>query len=58
MKKLYVVQYNDCYGNGDSSLEVIVESHEDFLKWLEQHNDNRDIEEREEEFKLIPLNIW
>ena len=65
-KTLYVVRYNDCYGNGNEKLEVIVESYDDFLKWLEQHNnDRRDdfddddfVEETEEEFDLIPLNLF
>lgn len=64
-KTLYVVRYNDCYGNGDEQLEVIVKSREDFLKWLEIHNDSRreddDDEyfcyEGEKEFDLIPLNL-
>lgn len=66
---LYVVRYNDCYGNSDEQLEVIVKSHEDFLKWLEVHNQERadlqdlDIDdddfcyEGEEQFDLIPLNL-
>jgi hypothetical protein len=66
---LYVVRYNDCYGNGDEKLEVIVESHKDFLKWLEVHNQERsdlqdlDIDdddfcyETEEQFDLIPLDL-
>jgi hypothetical protein len=69
-KTLYVVQYNDCYGNGNKKLEVIVESHEDFKKWLKIHNEERaddqclDIDdddfvvEHEEEFYLIPLNLF
>jgi len=61
-KTLYVVRYNDCYGNGDSNLEVIVESKDDFKKWLKQHNEDREengeIEENEEEFDLIPLELF
>jgi len=69
-KTLYVVQYNDCYGNGDKKLEVIVESHEDFKNWLKTHNEERAddqcldiddddfVEEHEEEFDLIPLNLF
>ena len=69
LKTLYVVRYNDCYGNGETKLEVIVESREDFLKWLEVHNkeraDNEDLDiddddfviENEEEFDLIPLEL-
>ena len=66
-KKVYIVQYNDCYGNGsDKKLEVVLESKDDFASWLEQHNDNRRmdyisdddfIEENEEEFDLIPLDL-
>ena len=42
-KTFYVVQYNDCYGNGDDkSLEVIVESHNDFKEWLKQRNEERE----------------
>lgn len=62
-KTFYVVQYNDCYGNGDDkSLEVIVESHNDFKEWLKQRNEEREeygeCEESEEEFNLIPLNLF
>ena len=66
-KKVYIVQYNDCYGNGsDKKLEVALESKDDFASWLEQHNDNRRmdyisdddfIKENEEEFDLIPLDL-
>ena len=64
-KTLYVVRYNDCYGNGDEQLEVIVKSREDFLKWLEIHNDSRREDDEDEyfcyegekEFDLIPLNL-
>lgn len=66
-KEVYIVQYNDCYGNGsDKKLEVVLESKDDFASWLEQHNDNRRmdcisdddfIEENEEEFDLIPLDL-
>lgn len=70
MKTYFVVQYNDCYGNGDTKLEAIVKSHEDFIKWLEVHNKERadlqDLEvddddfcyEGEEQFNLIPLNLY
>lgn len=67
-KTFYVVQYNDCYGNGnDQKLEVIVESHEQFLDWLKKHNEERKqdylndddfIEETTEEFNLIPLQLF
>ena len=66
-KTLYVVQYNDLYGNGNTKLEVIVENEVQFKKWLEEHNeerrldyDNDDdfVEENEEEFNLIPLTMF
>jgi len=65
MKKLFVVQYNDTYGNGNNKkLEVIVKSYEDFLKWLDEHNKQRKfededaIEEDEDEFTLIALSLF
>jgi hypothetical protein len=68
VKTLYVVEYNDCYGNGtDKKLEVIVETHNQFLEWLKEHNENRRmdylddddfVEESAEEFNLIPLNLF
>lgn len=60
-KTLYVVQYNDCYGNGDKkNLEVIVENRNHFLEWLDEHNESRGGSEPEgkEEFTLIPLNLF
>lgn len=59
-KKMYVVKYNDAHGNGDNqNLEVIVENRNQFLSWLDEHNESRDAEpEREDEFELIPLNIY
>ena len=62
-KTFYVVQYNDCYGNGDNkTLEVIVESHNDFKEWLKQRNEEREefgeSEEFEDEFNLIPLILY
>ena len=61
MKTLYVVQYNDKYGNGDKkTLEIIVENRKQFLEWLDEHNKNRGGEnpEEEEEFDLIPLQLF
>jgi len=68
VKTLYVVEYNDCYGNGtDKKLEVIVETHNQFLEWLKEHNENRRmdylndddfVEESAEEFNLIALNLF
>ena len=62
-KTYYIVQYNDCYGNGtDKSIETLVESKDDFKKWLEQHNKERiadgEIDESEEEFDLIPIELF
>ena len=68
MKELFVVIYNDYYGN--KKLEIIVESYDDFKKWLEIHNQERadmqdlDIDdddfcyEGDDEFELIPLNLF
>lgn len=60
---LYIVQYNDRYGNGtDKKLECVVKSHEDFHKWLEQHNSERvadgNEEESTDEFDLIPIQLF
>jgi hypothetical protein len=57
MKKIYLVEYNDRYGNGDNkSFEGYVESREDFMKWLVEHNKEREaegeLEEGKEEFTL------
>jgi hypothetical protein len=59
-KKMYVVKYNDAHGNGDNqNLEVIVENRNQFLSWLDEHNESRDAEpETEDEFELIPLNVY
>jgi len=47
-KTLYVVRYNDKYGNGNNKkLEVIVKSYEDFLKWLDEHNKQRKFEDED-----------
>ena len=57
---MYVVKYNDAHGNGDNqNLEVIVENRNQFLSWLDEHNESRDAEpETEDEFELIPLNVY
>lgn len=42
MTKIYLVEYNDRFGNGDNkSFEGYVESQEDFKKWLVEHNKER-----------------
>lgn len=67
MKTLFVVIYKDDYCK---KLEVIVESYDDFLKWLEIYNKERaddqdlDVDDedfcyiREHYFSLVPLNIF
>jgi len=67
-KTLYVVKYNDTYGNGNKQkLEVIVDNRNNFLKWLDEHNESRRMDyitdddflkETEEEFDLIPLTLY
>jgi hypothetical protein len=60
-KTMYIVRYNDIYGNGDNQkLEVIVENRNHFLEWLEEHNESRggSEPELEEEFDLIPLSVY
>ncbi len=62
-KTYYIVQYNDCYGNGDNkSIEALVESKEDFNHWFEQHNKDRENDgnepECEDEFDLIPIELF
>jgi hypothetical protein len=60
-KTMYIVRYNDIYGNGDNQkLEVIVENRNHFLEWLEEHNESRGQSEpeSEEEFDLIPLSVY
>ena len=61
-KKCLVVMYNDCYGNGDKSVECIINSQKDFPKWLEKTNREREkIEAPEylpEEFDLIPIEFF
>lgn len=62
VKKVYVVEYNDRYGNGDdTSLEVVVKNRKEFKLWLEEHNKEREdageIEESKEEFTLHPIEM-
>jgi len=59
----YIVQYNDCYGNGDDKkIECIVKNKTAFKKWLREHNKERrqmcEIGENSEEFNLIPANLF
>ena len=60
---LYIVQYNDCYGNGDQkSNEVLVRNEQEFLRWLEIRNKERadagELVEDMEEFDLIPIELF
>ena len=59
----YIVQYNDCYGNGDGKMfECIVKSESEFKNWLKLHNSERELmgeePEGDEEFTLIPVDFW
>ena len=59
----YIVQYNDCYGNGDQKQnEVLVKNEAGFWKWLKQRNKERVADgnepEGEEEFDLLPINLF
>jgi len=59
----YIVEYNDCYGNGDQkSNEVLVRSEREFLLWLEIRNKERadagELIEDVEEFDLIPIELF
>lgn len=59
----YIVEYNDCYGNGDQkSNEVLVRSEQEFLLWLERRNKERadagELIEDIEEFDLIPIELF
>lgn len=56
---IYLVVYNDCYGNGNKSNEGYVHSEEEFETWRKKRNKWRkkhgECEEHREEFDLIPL---
>jgi hypothetical protein len=59
----YIVEYNDCYGNGDQkSNEVLVRSEQEFLRWLDIRNKERadagELIEDVEEFDLIPIELF
>ena len=59
----YIVEYNDCYGNGDQkSNEVLVRNEQEFLLWLERRNKERadagELIEDVEEFDLIPIELF
>ena len=61
-KTIYLIKYNDCYGNGDDdSIEVAVSKRSDFKKWLKKHNAERKADgnepENEDEFDLIEVEL-
>jgi hypothetical protein len=64
MKKntFYIVEYNDCYGNGDRQIEILVRNEQEFLRWLEIRNKERadagELVEDLEEFDLIPIELF
>jgi hypothetical protein len=57
MKKFYVIIYEE-----DNTIEGIIENPEHFKNWLFQHNEarkeNGEIEENENEFKLIRTTLF
>jgi len=62
VKDVWVVKYNDCYGNGDDTrIEAVLHSEKDFKKWLKKHNQERKelggMKESKEEFDLIRVNL-
>lgn len=63
---LFVVRYKGTWGD-DEVMEVIVDSYDDFIKWLAEHNESRRedylddddfCEETEDHFDLIPLEFF
>jgi hypothetical protein len=49
-KTVYIVKYNDRYGNGDqTSIEAIIEKESHFKKWLKMHNDGRKMQGEQKE---------
>ncbi len=61
-KRVYIVTYNDCYGNGtDKRNESVLEKESDFKKWLKAHNKQRKLDgnepESKEEFDVTPIDM-
>ena len=59
---VYIVRYNDCYGNGDDKkLEVVLKNKAAFNQWHKAHNKKRkedgNAPEGREEFDLIPIQM-
>jgi hypothetical protein len=61
-RKVYIIKYNDCYGNGDTQIEGVVETITEFKEWFELHNKERVANGHEkehiEEFDLIPTTLF
>jgi len=62
-KTIYLIKYNDCYGNGDESyIECAITEKKYFKDWLNEHNKDREFDgnepEGEEEFDLIEYKIF
>jgi hypothetical protein len=60
---LYIVQYNDCYGDGSNKMmEILVKGNVDFEEWLKRRNKEREADGEEpegsEEFTLIPIRLF
>ena len=62
-KNYFIVQYHDKFGNGNNTMfECIVKDKNDFIEWLQKHNEEREADgnepESEEEFNLIPVQLF
>lgn len=62
-KSVYIVKYNDRYGNGDEEyIEAVLANSGDFGKWLYQHNLEREIDgnppESEDEFDVESVSLF
>jgi hypothetical protein len=56
-KSMYVVVYNDKYGDGSQrKIEAVLQNEKDFGAWLKEHNSMRDAEpETKDEFDIIQV---
>jgi hypothetical protein len=62
-EELYIVQYNDKYGNANDVFnECVVKSVEDFDIWFKEHNESRvalgDREDDRDEYDLIRITLY
>jgi len=67
---VYIIKYNDRFGNGDdTSIDGVIKNQEDFPKWLENRNKLRsegvtdeeeleDLIETAEEFDIISTTMY